>query len=157
EEDYQQDALSSARQEDALGDDPVAPRVQSSDSATAVVEATTTDRRILPDDVRRGAAVVTAQLAKVVTALRRAKLWMLLRRKSRVRAEPLLPGVETGISTLAEQLKSAELLPSSVGVPSVGEGETPPLRLEDAADGVEDIGAAAAAAAAAAVVESESG
>ncbi|CAM9788678.1 unnamed protein product, partial [Scytosiphon promiscuus] len=52
---------------------------------------------------------------KAVTTLRRARLWTLLKRRSRARAEPLLPSVETSIKSLDPR----GLLP-----PPTGEGET---------------------------------
>ena len=133
EEDCEGGAQSPARQ-DALGGS-ITPPVQSSDATKSVVAVA---MEIIPDGLRRGSgSVVASLLAKVATALRRAKLWIHLRRKSRVRAEPLLPGVDSGISTLSVPLTSMGLLPSA------GEAQTPPTSAKEPA-AIEDVSTAAA-------------
>lgn len=79
--------------------------------------------------VQRG--LTRAVLSRVRKTSRRAQLWVLLRRRSMARAKPLLPEIETGISTLSVPLKSPEKLPSSAGEPAV---ELPQSRVAQEAD-----------------------
>lgn len=56
----------------------------------------------------RNKSRVRSLAKRIATTSRRLKLWLLLRRASTARAEPLLPGVETAISTLPVPLTTPE-------------------------------------------------
>lgn len=79
--------------------------------------------------IQRG--LTRAVFSRVRKTSRRAQLWALLRRRSMARAKPLLPEIETGISTLSVPLKSPEKLPSSAGAPALG---LPQARVAEEAD-----------------------
>lgn len=99
---------------------------------------------------RDGVARLGSLLEKATTASRRAKLWVLLRRKSMARAQPLLPGVDTGISTLSVPLSAPGMMLPTSPSPSpspteerVEDPETPPSSAVELADLVKGVGAAA--------------
>lgn len=101
---------------------------------------------------RAGVARLVSLLEMATTASRRAKLWVLLRRKSMARAQPLLLGVDTGISTLSVPLSAPGMIlspppspsPSSSPTEERVEGpEAPPSSAVELADLVKGVGAAA--------------
>lgn len=125
------------------GDIPVSfPPTQT----TAVTEA-----MAAPPSRRRNPLLigVGALFGKAATTSRRAKLWLLLRRTSRARAEPLLPDVDTAISTLSLPLKAsgnmsavekAEATPAEVPKSVAGGGLYPEASVGAAAAATAPVG-----------------
>ena len=96
---------------------------RNADSDLKAEEKEATEPNASPPDRTRGASLrglTTTALDKLKTTSRRARLWMLLRRRSRARAKPLLPGVDSDINTLSVPLTSLEKMSPLRGNPELG-------------------------------------
>lgn len=135
EESEDKSALCSASEDTS---NPIAPMTQKNPSPTLLSEAGVKATYFFTV-LRPARLLVSGFLGKILRVMRRAKLWMLLRRNSMPRAEPLLPGVETGISTLSVPLTSTEML----SPPLTRKGKMPPSSIKKIA-GAKSVETAAA-------------